>query len=64
MTANKHRFDGCKTPFHALIAVYTGVYYSRTFLTRCVKNRVKNAEKPAVFSAKTRGKRLLFLTGR
>jgi hypothetical protein len=32
-------------------------------LTRWEKNRVKNAEKPAVFSAKKRENRVFFLTG-
>ena len=59
--------DGQKTPglrlqntVYALIAVNSGVYYSRTFLKRWEKNRVKNAEKPAVFSAKKRENRVLF----
>jgi cell division protein FtsI/penicillin-binding protein 2 len=67
MTVKKHRVYGYKNTVkrlqntvYALIAVNSGVYYSRTFLTRWEKNRVKNAEKPAVFSAKKRENRLLF----
>jgi hemolysin-activating ACP:hemolysin acyltransferase len=39
-------------------------YISHTSAPFGKKNRVKNAEKPAVFTAKKRENRVLFLTGR
>jgi hypothetical protein len=46
-----------KTPYSAPIPVLPGVHYGPTLLTRWEKNRGKNAEKPAVFSAKKRENR-------
>jgi hypothetical protein len=49
-------------------SVIPNIYGNSIIILTCLdtvgKNRVKNAEKPAVFSAKKRENRVLFLTGR